>query len=160
MNKSLMIAYYLKKDLKEIWMQGDKEAIERTLDCWLEMAWNSKIPRIIKLASTLSSRRIGILAWYDYYISTGKIEGISNNLKTMKRQAYGYREQEFFELKYYLCMTLSTDFSDKKNITTTNNILATAYMFFLYKLRFARESTFYRLFKINIKVQVNTNFHR
>ena len=32
-NKSLMIAYYLKEDLKEIWMQVDKEAAERTLDC-------------------------------------------------------------------------------------------------------------------------------
>lgn len=99
MNKSLMIAYYLKEDLKEIWMQVDKEAAERTLDCWLEMAWNSKIPRIIKFANTLASRRTGILAWYDYYISTGKIEGINNKIKTMKRQAYGYRDQEFFELK-------------------------------------------------------------
>lgn len=99
MNKSLMIAYYLKEDLKEIWMQADKEAAERTLDCWLEMAWNSKIPRIIKFANTLASRRTGILAWYDYYISTGKIEGINNKIKTMKRQAYGYRDQEFFELK-------------------------------------------------------------
>ncbi len=31
----------------------------------------------------------------------------------MKRQAYGYRDQEFFELKYYQCMTPSTDLSDK-----------------------------------------------
>ena len=38
MNKSLMIAYYLKEDLKEIRTQVDKEAAKRTLDCWLEMA--------------------------------------------------------------------------------------------------------------------------
>ena len=94
-----MISYYLKEDLKEIWMQVEKEAAGRTLDCWLEMAWNSKIPRIIKFVNTLSSRRIGILAWYDYYISIGKIEGINNVIKTMKRQTYGYRDQEFFELK-------------------------------------------------------------
>lgn len=31
----------------------------------------------------------------------------------MKRQAYGYRDQEFFELKYYQCMTPSTDLSDE-----------------------------------------------
>ena len=39
--------------------------------------------------------------------------GINNKIKTMKRQAYGYRDQEFFELKYYQCMTPSTDLSDK-----------------------------------------------
>jgi transposase len=27
------------------------------------------------------------------------VEGINNKIKTMKRQAYGYRDQEFFELK-------------------------------------------------------------
>ena len=34
----------------------------------------------------------------------------------MKRQAYGYRDQEFFELKYYQCMTPSTDLSDKPDL--------------------------------------------
>jgi hypothetical protein len=38
------------------------------------MACNSKIPKIIKFANTLATRRTGILALYDYYISTGKIE--------------------------------------------------------------------------------------
>ncbi|HJD76579.1 MAG TPA: transposase, partial [Bacteroides reticulotermitis] len=28
-----------------------------------------------------------------------KLEGINNKIKTMKRQAYGYRDQKFFELK-------------------------------------------------------------
>lgn len=32
-------------------------------------------------------------------IFNGKIEGINNKIKTIKRQAYGYRDQEFFELK-------------------------------------------------------------
>ncbi|MBR4337470.1 MAG: transposase [Bacteroidaceae bacterium] len=32
-------------------------------------------------------------------MSTGKLEGINNKIKTMKRQAYGYRDEKFFELK-------------------------------------------------------------
>ena len=35
----------------------------------------------------------------DYHISTGKLEGINNKIKTMKRQAYGCRDEKFFELK-------------------------------------------------------------
>ena len=28
-----------------------------------------------------------------------RLEGTNNKIKTMKRQAYGYRDQEFFKLK-------------------------------------------------------------
>lgn len=41
----------------------------------------------------------GILAYYDYPISTGPLEGTNNKIKTMKRQAYGFRDQEFFKLR-------------------------------------------------------------
>ena len=43
--------------------------------------------------------RTGILAYYDQPISTGPLEGTNNKIKTMKRQAYGFRDKEFFKLK-------------------------------------------------------------
>jgi transposase len=43
--------------------------------------------------------RTGILAYYDHRISTGPLEGTNNKIKTMQRQAYGFRDQEFFKLK-------------------------------------------------------------
>jgi transposase len=69
------------------------------LDDWIKQAQESRIPRLVKLATTLLAHKFGILAWCDCHISTGKIEGMNNKIKTMKRQAYGYRDQEFFELK-------------------------------------------------------------
>ena len=30
---------------------------------------------------------------------TGPLEGTNNKIKTMKRQAYGFRDKEFFKLK-------------------------------------------------------------
>ena len=50
-------------------------------------------------ANTLEGCRSGILNWYDDPISTGPLEGTNNKTKTMKRQAYGYRDAEYFELK-------------------------------------------------------------
>jgi len=50
-------------------------------------------------ARTLEEHRDGILAFYDYRISTGPLEGVNNKIKTMKRQAYGFRDREFFKLK-------------------------------------------------------------
>ena len=54
-----------------------------------------------QFARTLLAHSFGILTWYDYPISTGPLEGTNNKIKTMKRQAYGYRDQEFFTLKMY-----------------------------------------------------------
>jgi Transposase and inactivated derivatives len=99
MNESLMKAYYLKESLHEIWSQVYKQDAEKVLDEWLEQAYHAKIPRLTRLANTIKAHRWGILNWYDYHISTAKLEGINNKIKTMKRLAYGYRDQKFFELK-------------------------------------------------------------
>jgi transposase len=36
---------------------------------------------------------------YRYPITTGPLEGTNNKIKTMKLQAYGFRDQEFLKLK-------------------------------------------------------------
>lgn len=101
MNEPLMKVYYLKEALREIWAQINKEEAEKALDCWLQQAYQAKIPKLTAFANTLKAHKWGVLAWYDYHISTGKLEGINNKIKTMKRQAYGYRDQRFFELKIF-----------------------------------------------------------
>ena len=52
-------------------------------------------------AKTLRDHREGILAYYNFRISTGPLEGTNNKIKTMKREAYGYRDEEFFTLKIF-----------------------------------------------------------
>jgi len=100
-NEPLAIAYYLKEDLKLLWVQDSKHKAEKFLGKWVAKAFASKIPRIKKFANTLLAHRTGIFSWYDYHISTGPLEGINNKIKTMKRQAYGYRDLDFFKLKIY-----------------------------------------------------------
>lgn len=97
-NKELAQAYYLKEELREIWCQIDKQSAERQLMDWVHKARSTTIEVLKKMAATLLAHRFGILAWYDHHISTGKVEGINNKIKTMKRQAYGYRDTEFFKL--------------------------------------------------------------
>lgn len=100
-NEPLSIAYCLKEDLKLIWEQKSKQDAEKLLGKWVAKAMASKVERLKKLSLTLLAHRTGIFAWYDYPISTGPLEGINNKIKTMKRQAYGFREMEFFKLKIY-----------------------------------------------------------
>jgi transposase len=101
MNKPLAAAYYLKESLKEIWMQANMADAEDVLKTWCRQAYDSHVAKLVKMANTILAHRTGILAWYNCNISTAKVEGINNKIKTMKRIAYGYRDDEFFKLKLY-----------------------------------------------------------
>ena len=101
MNEPLSKAYYLKEQLKEIWSQISKEEAEAVLDDWVKQARESKIPQLMRMAATLLAHRRGIQAWYDSRISTGKVEGINNKIKVMKRNAYGFRDDRYFTLWLY-----------------------------------------------------------
>ena len=41
----------------------------------------------------------GIIAYATYNISSGKIEGINQKIKTLRRHGYGYSGDEYFFLK-------------------------------------------------------------
>jgi transposase len=100
-NQPLSTVYYMKEELRQIWNQADKETGEKVITNWINLANASNIPMLTKFAKTLSIHKIRILAYYDYAISTGPLEGTNNKIKTMKRQAYGYRDFEFFKLKLF-----------------------------------------------------------
>ena len=95
-NRPLATPYYLKESLRRVWWQDNKQDAATVLDDWIEQARLSGLKPIESMADTLSRHRSGILTWYDYRISNGKLEGINNKIKTMKRQAYGYRDMSFF----------------------------------------------------------------
>jgi transposase len=101
LNAPLATAYYLKEDLRQLWNQRDKKAGEAFLNGWVRRAQSAGITMLQQFAKTLQEHRRGILAWYDYPISTGPLEGTNHKIKTLKRMAYGYRDQEFFRLKLF-----------------------------------------------------------
>jgi transposase len=101
LNQPLATAYYMKEDLRQIWEQPDKGTATRVLDDWIRRAQESGVKVLHKMAATLGAHRHGILAHYDHPISTGPLEGTNNKIKTMQRQAYGFRDHEFFKLKIY-----------------------------------------------------------
>jgi len=101
MNQPLATVYYMKEDLRQIWDQADKATAARLLDDWIRRAEASCIKMLQRFAGTLAMYPTGILASYDCRLSTGPLEGTNNKIKTMQRQAYGFRDQEFFKLKIY-----------------------------------------------------------
>jgi transposase len=99
LNKPLAVAYYLKEDLRQFWDQPDKSGADAFLRDWVRRAESSGVRMLEQMARTLTAHMPGLLAYYDYPISTGPLEGTNNKIKTMSRQAYGFRDKEFYKLK-------------------------------------------------------------
>jgi transposase len=99
LNKPLALAYYLKEDLRQFWEQPGKRFATAFLNDWIRRAKVSGVHMLHQMAKTLEAHRAGLLAYYDYPISTGPLEGTNNKIKTLKRQAYGFRDLDFFKLK-------------------------------------------------------------
>lgn len=101
LNQPLLMAYYLKADLSQLWQQPGKAAAERFLTSWCNRARESGIKVLMTMAKTLQTHRAGILNWYDFPISSGPLEGINNKIGALQRMAYGYRDPEYFILKLH-----------------------------------------------------------
>lgn len=99
MNKPLAIAYYMKEDLRQFWNQPSREVAKEVLDDWINRARASGINLLAKMGNTIKAYQSGILNWYEHRISSGRLEGINNKIKVLKRMAYGYRDLEFFKLR-------------------------------------------------------------
>ncbi|WP_020472450.1 transposase, partial [Zavarzinella formosa] len=100
-NQPLATAYYMKEEFRHFWEQGSPKDAARFLDDWCRRAEASKLSVLQKMASSFQMHRTGLLNYHRCPISTGPLEGVNNKIKTLQRQAYGYRDQEFFHLRIY-----------------------------------------------------------
>lgn len=99
LNEPLAKAYYLKEDLRRFWDQPSQTAGIAFLLDWIERAQASGVRMLEGFAQTLTNHWQGLIAYFDHPISTGPLEGLNNKIKTLKRQAYGFRDMEFFKLR-------------------------------------------------------------
>ena len=98
-NEPLAKAYYLKEKITLVWGQLDKAAARAWLYDWIREAIRSEVTQLIKAGMSMFKHREGILAWYDKRITTAMVEGINNKIKVMKREAYGFTDDRYFELR-------------------------------------------------------------
>lgn len=101
LNESLSAAYYLKEALRELWRKPGKLTARFAILDWYHQAMSSGVRMLQEFARTLLANQDKILNWYDHPISSGKMEGTNNKIKTMQRMHYGLRDKEFFKLKLF-----------------------------------------------------------
>ena len=99
LNEPLFLGWYLKEELRELWSQNSRKQMEAFLKDWCDKASQTGIGQMIKMAKTLRTHATGILAYADHPITSGKMEGINNKIKTLTKRSYGFHDQTFFILK-------------------------------------------------------------
>ena len=85
LNEPLLLGWYLKEELRELWSQNSRKQMEAFLNDWCNKASQSGIGQMIKMAKTLRVHASGILAYSDYPITSGKMEGINNKIKRPRK---------------------------------------------------------------------------
>jgi len=99
LNKVINAVLILKDKLKHIWTYRSRTWAEKALEEWCALARAVNHPAVTKFAQTLCRYRYGILNHCDYPIHTGKLEGVNNKIKVIKRKAYGFHDLRYFSLK-------------------------------------------------------------
>jgi transposase len=100
-NQPLAIAHSMKEQLRSFWNCDSRTEGARFLCRWIMEALESGVQLLAKAARSLLHRFQGLLSYFDHGIDNGKAEGINNKIKVLKRQAYGYRDLEYFKLRLY-----------------------------------------------------------
>ena len=100
-NNSLFFMYNMKVLLRYFWMFKSQDKAEVFLYSWCQDAMDSEIGPLVRLGKTINKFKDQILNFFKHRITNAVVEGTNNKIKTLKRQAYGYLDMEYFKLRLY-----------------------------------------------------------
>lgn len=98
-NRNLNTVYVLHDQLKDIWRYQRPGWARRALEQWMALAEASGLKPLMKFAKNLMRHADGIINHCRYPLHTGRLEGVHNKIKVIKRMAYGFRDDAYFILK-------------------------------------------------------------
>jgi len=101
LNEVINTVMILKDQLKHIWSYRSRAWAIKALDHWCELARSLNNRSLNGFVKMLERHRYGILYHCEYPIHTGKLEGVNNKIKVIKRKAYGFHDLRYFTLKIY-----------------------------------------------------------
>jgi transposase len=101
MNEPLFFMHKMKEFLRYFWLLKSEDTGRNFLNLWCDAAKISGLEPLKRLGKTLEGYREQILNYFTHRITNASVEGTNNKIKTLKRQAYGYRDIEYFKLRLY-----------------------------------------------------------
>ena len=98
-NRLLFTCDLIKEILREAYASRNESRMMELIVRAMDLCANSGNKHMAWFWKLLVRHLDGIVSHATYHISAGKIEGINNRIKTLRRQAYGYHDDEYFFLK-------------------------------------------------------------
>ena len=91
LNLDTATAYQMKLTLQDFYEQPNPRAAKAFLKDWCELARQTGLGPVRKVAQTLADHAEGILRWFISRITNGLLEGINSIIQAAKAKARGYR---------------------------------------------------------------------
>ena len=103
-------AYMFKEALLAIYSRAQTSYHARiAFHRWIKFAEETRIPELRTMAKTLRDKIVGIISFWTFrYISNASMEGFNNKIRWLIKQAYGFRDSEYFKLKIYQLPEISS----------------------------------------------------
>ena len=106
----IAVAHTMKEQIRLFWMRPTLQEGAKFLGWWIIDAIETGISELTKAGRTLLRHWEGLTNYFKHKITNGKTEGVNNKIKTMKRQAYEFRDMEYFKLRLYNLHTVNHSF--------------------------------------------------
>ena len=102
-NLSSIKAYLLKEDFQGFWSMRYKSWAGKFLEDWADMAMESELKPMQKVAKMLRSHKDLILNWFSVPggLSSGPVEGLNNKVKLTIKKAYGFKTLDCLQIALY-----------------------------------------------------------
>ena len=100
-NQLLFTADLVKEKLADAYRMVDEPAMAKAMIEIIDLCRSTENAHFIWFANLIENHFEGIIAHATYQITSGKVEGINNKIKTLRRQGYGYPDDEYFFLKLF-----------------------------------------------------------
>jgi transposase len=105
-NRRLNKAYLLKESFPQLWDYHTPLGARRFFHQWREALLWQRLQPFENFARMVARHWDGIEAYchVENKVPLGFVEGLNNKIRAIQRQAYGFRDEEYFRLKILTCM--------------------------------------------------------
>jgi len=105
-NKRLNMAYLLKESFDQLWDYKLPLWARRFFDNWRSALRWQRLKPFAKFARMIEAHWDGIETHCqeENKVMLGFVEGLNNKIRAIQRQAYGFRDEDYFRLKILTCM--------------------------------------------------------
>ena len=100
-NKLLFTLDLVKVKLADAYSEKDEPRMAEKISDLIDLCEATDCNPLRWFGKLLTTHFEGIIAHATYPISSGKVEGINQRIKTLRRQGYGYPDDEYFFLKLF-----------------------------------------------------------